>query len=112
MSGLSAMGMQPHAQEGHRLPSLNCIALPDYVEDGWVRNRLLEEFGIEIGGGLGELKGKVWRIGLMGESSNRTNVLTVLGALEEIFYSKGWLDNPGVALTAASQIYENRNCSV
>ena len=109
MAGLNELGHFSHAQAGHRLPSLNCVAIPDYVEDSWVRSSLLQDFSIEIGGGLGELKGKVWRIGLMGESSNRENVLTLLNALEAIYCRKGWLKQSGAAVQAASHIYESRS---
>lgn len=105
MAGLAALGLYPFAQEGHRLPSLNCVRLPVHVEDVLVRASLLQEFGIEIGGGLGSLQGKVWRIGLMGESSTRTNVLTLLSSLEEIFLRRGWIAHAGIALAAASQLY-------
>jgi alanine-glyoxylate transaminase/serine-glyoxylate transaminase/serine-pyruvate transaminase len=66
------------------LPTLNAVKIPDGVDDGAVRKRLLEDYGIEIGGGLGVFKGKVWRIGLMGTSASRRNVTTLLGALKEI----------------------------
>ncbi|MEE8240795.1 MAG: alanine--glyoxylate aminotransferase family protein, partial [Nitrospirales bacterium] len=103
--GLHALGMAPFAQDGHRLPSLNCVTLPSGVEDQPVRSALLRDYGIEIGGGLGAGQGKVWRIGLMGESSTRANVLTLLSALEEIFARRGWLNRPGAALQAASSVY-------
>jgi alanine-glyoxylate transaminase / serine-glyoxylate transaminase / serine-pyruvate transaminase len=72
-----------------------------------VRARLLTNYGIEIGGGLGPLKGKVWRIGLMGESSTEAHVLTLLNALESLFIHGGWLTTPGVALQAASRVYSH-----
>ncbi|MEW6542218.1 MAG: alanine--glyoxylate aminotransferase family protein [Nitrospirota bacterium] len=105
MAGLAALGLAPFAQEGHRLPSLNCVALPPSVEDAPVRAELLRDYGIEIGGGLGPLQGKVWRIGLMGESSAKSHVLTLLSALEGIFHRRGWLSRPGTALEAAARVY-------
>lgn len=105
MAGLAALSLRPFAQDGHRLPSLICVTLPAYVEDVPVRASLLQEFGIEIGGGLGALQGKVWRIGLMGESSTRANVLTLLSSLEEILLRRGWVARAGIALDAASQLY-------
>lgn len=105
IAGLAPLGLMPFAQAGHRLSSLNCVTLPDQVEDVAVRAALLNDFGIEIGGGLGPIQGKVWRIGLMGESATRTNVLALLGALEEIFARRGWSDRPGLALAAAAQAY-------
>ena len=68
-AGLEAIGIGFTAQEGHRLPMLNAVRIPDGVDDAAVRRGLLDRFGIEIGAGLGEFKGKVWRIGLMGHSS-------------------------------------------
>jgi len=105
MAGLAALGLSPLAKDGHRLPSLNCVTFPAHVQDAPVRASLLQEFGIEIGGGLGVLQGKVWRIGLMGESSTRSNVLTLLNSLEEIFLRCGWIPRAGIALEAASQLY-------
>jgi len=105
MAGLAALGLSPLAKNGHRLPSLSCVTLPAQVQDTPVRASLLQEFGIEIGGGLGVLQGRVWRIGLMGESSTRSNVLTLLSSLEEIFLRRGWIARAGIALEAASQLY-------
>jgi len=70
-AGLGALGLALAAEEGHRLPMLNAVTVPEGVDEAQVRTRLLAEHGIEIGGGLGPMKGKVWRIGLMGESSRR-----------------------------------------
>jgi alanine-glyoxylate transaminase / serine-glyoxylate transaminase / serine-pyruvate transaminase len=82
--GLGEMGIGYASQEGHSLPMLNAVKVPDGVEDGAVRKRLLEDYGIEIGGGLGVFKGKVWRIGLMGTGSSRRNVALLLAALKDI----------------------------
>jgi alanine-glyoxylate transaminase/serine-glyoxylate transaminase/serine-pyruvate transaminase len=112
IAGLQALGLGPFAQDGYRLPTLNCVTIPAEVTDGSVRKQLLEEFGIEIGGGLGALQGKVWRIGLMGESSSEAHVLTLLHALERIFVSQGWLDRPGAALKAAAERYTVARCTV
>jgi alanine-glyoxylate transaminase/serine-glyoxylate transaminase/serine-pyruvate transaminase len=105
MAGLGALGLTPFAEEGHRLTTLHCVTLPAQVQDAPVRAELLQEFGIEIGGGLGVLHGKAWRIGLMGESSTRANVLTLLGALEKIFLRHRWITQPGIAVQAASRTY-------
>ncbi len=105
MAGLGTLDLRPFAQEGHRLPTLNCVELPSGVDDRLVRTSLLQDYGIEIGGGLGPLQGKVWRVGLMGESSTRSHVLTLLGALEDIFARQGWLRKPGAASEAAARIY-------
>jgi alanine-glyoxylate transaminase/serine-glyoxylate transaminase/serine-pyruvate transaminase len=63
---------------------LTSFALPDWVEDAKVRSRLLNEYNIEVGGGLGWLKGKIWRIGLMGETCRMRNIHSLMGALREI----------------------------
>jgi alanine-glyoxylate transaminase/serine-glyoxylate transaminase/serine-pyruvate transaminase len=70
-----------------------------------VRNTLLDEFGIEIGGGLGPLKGQTWRVGLMGESSTAANVLLLLSALERVLPRCGYSVSPGAALAAAERVY-------
>ncbi len=105
MAGLAALGCEPQAQAGHRLPTLNCVRVPAGVDEAAVRKTLLAEFGIEIGGGLGPLAGKVWRIGLMGESSRHAHVVTLLSALEQIFRRHGWATQTGQALAAAHQSY-------
>ncbi len=107
MAGLGVLGLTPFAQEGHRLPSLHCVLLPAHLEEASVRTELLQRFGVEIGGGLGALQGKAWRIGLMGESSTRANVLILLSALEDIFVRRGWIKGAGVALEAASRVYSS-----
>lgn len=85
MAGLHAMGVLPFAQEGYRLPTLNAVHVPEHVGDeNRVRRCLLEEFGIEIGGGLGELRGRIWRIGTMGASATSRNVVLLLSALQSI----------------------------
>jgi alanine-glyoxylate transaminase/serine-glyoxylate transaminase/serine-pyruvate transaminase len=104
-AGLAALGLSLAAEEGHRLPMLNAVTVPAGVDEARVRSRLLGEHGIEIGGGLGPMKGKVWRIGLMGESSRRSAVLTVLGALEEALGREGRPAAPGTALAAAQAVY-------
>ncbi|HET8722462.1 MAG TPA: alanine--glyoxylate aminotransferase family protein [Nitrospira sp.] len=105
LAGLDVLGLVPLAPAGRRLPMLNCVVIPAHIPEADVRARLLSQYGIEIGGGLGPLKGKVWRIGLMGESSTEANVLTLLNALEALFLEGGWLSTPGLALEAASRVY-------
>ncbi len=105
LAGLTAIGLDPLPHPDHRLPTLICVAVPASIDEAAVRSQLLETFGIEIGGGLGPLKGKVWRIGLMGESSTEANVLTLLNALEEIGIRRGWVSTPGAALQAAAHTY-------
>jgi alanine-glyoxylate transaminase/serine-glyoxylate transaminase/serine-pyruvate transaminase len=85
--GLEKLGLALHVPLAYRLPSLTTARVPAEVDDAIVRTRLLNEYHIEISGGLGELKGKVFRIGLMGYSSRPENVVLLLGALERILQS-------------------------
>ncbi len=80
-AGLEAMGIHFIVDEKNRLPQLNAVTIPKGVDDAAVRTRLLNEFNLEIGAGLGDLAGKVWRIGLMGHGANMKNVLYCLSAL-------------------------------
>lgn len=105
LAGLEELGLTPLPPAGYRLPMLNCVTVPAQIPEADIRTGLLSRYGIEIGGGLGPLKGKVWRIGLMGESSTEANVLTLLNALEALFLEGGWLSTPGAALQAASRVY-------
>ncbi len=85
MAGLADLGIKPFAHPEYRLPTLNAVVVPESVTDEVaVRKRLLYEFGLEIGGGLGDLKGKIWRIGTMGASATRRNVALLIIALEHI----------------------------
>jgi alanine-glyoxylate transaminase / serine-glyoxylate transaminase / serine-pyruvate transaminase len=104
-AGLAALKIGYAAAEGHQLPTLNAVRIPPGVDDAGCRKRLLEEFGIEIGGGLGEFKGKAWRIGLMGYSSRANNVLLFLAALEQCLAAQGVSFTPGSAVAAANRIY-------
>ena len=81
---LEDFGFKLFAQEGYRLPVLTSVTLPDWVDDIPIRKRLLDEYNIEVGGGLGQLKGKIWRIGLMGETCKIQNIHCLMGALREI----------------------------
>ncbi len=105
MAGLQTLDLMPLPPAGHRLPMLNCVTLPDRIDDAMVRTELLNEYDIEIGGGLGPLRGRVWRIGLMGESCQQAHVLTLVNALEEIFARHGWLRHPGRAVQAVVETY-------
>lgn len=104
-AGLAAMGVGVHTVEGHQLPQLTCARIPDGIDDMTVRRRLLKEWGIEVGGGLGSLKGQAWRIGLMGHGSRRANVTQVLAALETCLRDLGHPLEAGAALAAASDAY-------
>lgn len=103
-AGLQAMGLTLHAQDGHRLSVLTSVRIPSGVDDLRVRKGLLNEFGIEIGGGLGPLKGQIWRIGLMGHSSIEENVLLVLFALEKLLVMEGYSVEPGAGVMAATRV--------
>lgn len=83
-AALEPMGLQYVSQEGYHLPMLNAVSVPDGVEDAAVRGRLLNEFGIEIGGGLGAFKGKAWRIGLMGYNARIDVVERLTDALKQV----------------------------
>ena len=100
-AALKVMGLQIASQEGHQLWQLNSIAVPDGVDEANVRKRLLAEHSIEIGAGLGPLKGKVWRLGLMGETSAPENVKTFLGAFAGILNDAGFKVDARAALGAA-----------
>jgi alanine-glyoxylate transaminase/serine-glyoxylate transaminase/serine-pyruvate transaminase len=104
-SGLAAMGIEYAVAEPHQLPTLNAVKIPNGCDDKAVRGQLLNEFGIEIGGGLGSMAGKVWRIGLMGDASSRRNVLLFLGALERCLATQGVKVAPGAGVGAAVAAY-------
>jgi alanine-glyoxylate transaminase/serine-glyoxylate transaminase/serine-pyruvate transaminase len=104
-AGLAAVGIRYAAAEGHQLPMLNAVLIPEGVDDSVVRRELLSRFGIEIGGGLGEFKGRAWRIGLMGHASRRNNVLLVLGALEQLLSEQDHLFEHGAGVAAANAVY-------
>jgi alanine-glyoxylate transaminase/serine-glyoxylate transaminase/serine-pyruvate transaminase len=82
--GLVKLGLQLFAEEGHRLPELTTVMVPDGADDASVRARLLDYYGIEIGGGVGAYAGKVWRIGCMGHTARPANVALLLVALGEV----------------------------
>ena len=81
---LPALGFKLFAQEGHRLPEMTTVWLPDGLDDAAIRKTLLNEYGIEVGGGLGEFAGRVWRIGLMGNNARPRSVATLIGALRSV----------------------------
>ncbi len=100
-AGIEAMGLTFLVPEAERLPQLNTIRLPDGVDEAAIRQRLLNEFNLEIGAGLGALAGKVWRIGLMGYAANVKNVLFCLSALEATLADARAPIKRGVAVDAA-----------
>lgn len=96
VAGIEAMGLEMSVAPEHRLWSLNAVRVPDGVDDARVRARLLNDSNIEIGGGLGPLKGKIWRIGLMGSGSSRENVMLVLQALHSALNKEGFSCASGI----------------
>ncbi len=107
-AGFESLGLVLHVEPEHRLPSLTTVRIPDGADDAALRGRLLNEFNIEVGGGLGGLKGKIWRIGMMGYASDRRNVLYLLSAMETLLAEAGHPPSaPGAGLTAAQEVYMN-----
>jgi alanine-glyoxylate transaminase/serine-glyoxylate transaminase/serine-pyruvate transaminase len=99
------MGLTLHAQEGHRLPPLTTVRIPEGIEDMKLRQGLLQEHNIEVGGGIGAMQGRILRIGLMGVGSTETNVMALLFALETQLRKQGFKTDPGVGLSAAAASY-------
>lgn len=103
-AGLEAMGLALTVPEAERLPQLTSVAIPEGIDDAKLRGQLLADFGLEIGGGLGPLKGKTWRIGLMGAGATRNHVTTCLGALHTALVTQGFAPR-GEPLAAAAEAY-------
>lgn len=99
-AGLQTMGVEFIVPEAVRLPQLNAVRFPEGVDDAATRSRLLNEFNLEIGAGLGAFAGKIWRIGLMGHASSQRNVINCLAALEAV-----GLDSQGAAIRAAQEVF-------
>jgi alanine-glyoxylate transaminase/serine-glyoxylate transaminase/serine-pyruvate transaminase len=104
VSGVEALGLAMHVNSDFRLWSLNAVQIPQGIDDLQVRRQLLENYDLEIGGGLGELQGKIWRIGLMGENSRPQPVLYLLYALEKCLSAQGFACPPGAGVQAASAV--------
>ncbi|MFZ4795292.1 MAG: pyridoxal-phosphate-dependent aminotransferase family protein [Blastocatellia bacterium] len=104
VAGLEAMGLSMQVAPEHRLWTLNTVRIPDGVDDMKVRKQLLDEFDIEVGGGLGIFRGKLWRIGLMGAGSNENNVLLLLAALEKCLRAQGYQPKDS-GVSAANAFY-------
>ena len=84
VAGLEKLGLSMAVDEAYRLPQLNSVVIPDGVDDAEVRSRLLNEFNLEIGAGLGALAGRVWRIGLMGYACKDRNIDYCVASLEKV----------------------------
>ncbi|MBT3529516.1 MAG: alanine--glyoxylate aminotransferase family protein [Gammaproteobacteria bacterium] len=107
VAGIEALGLKFVVDEEYRLPQLNAVSFPSSIDDAAVRSRLLSEYDLEIGAGLGTLAGSVWRIGLMGYASNKTNVRLCLSALGNILSDMGMPCDTAKAVKAASTLYSN-----
>lgn len=99
-SGLGAVGLSLASQEGYQLAQLNAVTVPEGVDEAAVRRKLLGDFHIEVGAGLGPMKGGIWRVGLMGETSTRENVRLLLSALCQTLNEAGRATNAEAALKA------------
>ncbi len=102
-AGLEALGLTYIPDRS--LPTLNAVSVPDGIDDAVIRKRLLLEYDIEIGAGLGPFKGRAWRVGLMGHSSSRRSVTTFLAALGTLLRELGWRGGSGDPLDAAGAVY-------
>jgi alanine-glyoxylate transaminase/serine-glyoxylate transaminase/serine-pyruvate transaminase len=106
IAGIEALGLTCFVQDvADRLPTVTAVNVPQSVEDIRFRKQLLSEFGIEISGGFGPLKGKMWRVGLMGYCSQRNNVLLFLAAMEKLLIDHGHRASPGAGVGAAVRSY-------
>ena len=105
VAGIEAMDLRMFVEKPYRLWSLNAVSIPAGIDDVKVRKKLLEEYNLEIGGGLDNLKGKTWRVGLMGYSSSEANVMYFLTALEQTLREQGFEVPRGAGATAAKECY-------
>ena len=106
LAGLEAMGLELLVAPAQQMWTVTAVKVPAGVEERKIRQRLLEEFNIEIAGGLGELKGRIWRVGLMGASCTENNVLLLLAVLEKCLHEEGWKLSSGAGVAAAAQAYQ------
>ncbi|ANS73323.1 aminotransferase V [Paenibacillus yonginensis] len=105
-AGLRGMGLSLYGDPSCKLPVVTCVSIPDGVDGEKARSQLLDDFGIEIASSFGPLKGTIWRIGTMGYSCRKTNVLHLLGALEAVLLRSGHPLPAGEAVQAALQVYD------
>jgi (S)-ureidoglycine---glyoxylate transaminase len=105
MAGLEAMGMPLYGDPSCKLPVVTCIPIPEGIDGESVRSMLLDAFGIEIASSFGPLKGKIWRVGTMGYSCSRKNVLHFLGSFEAVLVRHGMKLEKGAGLQAALDVY-------
>jgi (S)-ureidoglycine-glyoxylate aminotransferase len=105
VAGIEAMGLRLFGDPAHKMPVVACIEIPEGIDGESVRSMLLGEFGIEIASSFGALKGRIWRIGTMGYSCSKRNVLLTLGALEAVLLRHGAKVDAGAGLQAAMDVY-------
>ncbi|MGP7818472.1 pyridoxal-phosphate-dependent aminotransferase family protein [Niallia sp. 01092] len=105
VAGLEAMGLELFGDSRHKLPTVTCINVPDGIDADSVRNMMLQEFGVEIASSFGPLHGKIWRIGTMGYSCRKENVLFALASLEACLIRHGVKVNKGEGIQASLDIY-------
>jgi len=109
VAGVEAMGLEMLVAPEARLPQLNTVLVPEGVDEAAVRKRLLQDYLLEIGAGLGPLAGRVWRIGLMGHACRRSNVLNCLGALAQSLVAEGASVDTDAAVKAALAFYQRES---
>jgi alanine-glyoxylate transaminase/serine-glyoxylate transaminase/serine-pyruvate transaminase len=112
VAGVEAMGLEMHVAPQYRLPSLNAIRVPEGIDDAKVRGYLLSTFNLEIGGGLGALKGRIWRVGLMGYASSPERILFFLTALGQALAAQGRETDSRAGVRAAMESLENAPAAV
>ncbi len=105
VAGLEAMGLAVFGDRAHKMPNVTGVMIPEKVDGERVRSSLLQDFGIEIGTSFGPLRGKIWRIGTMGWTCRKQNVLICLGALETVLRQQGYAAPPGAGVDAALAVY-------
>jgi (S)-ureidoglycine-glyoxylate aminotransferase len=112
--GITALGLQLFGAEpaAHRLPMMTLVVVPDGIDDRRVRHLLLQDFNIEIGAAFGPLQGRVWRIGTLGYSASRQNILLCLAALEAVLRRQGWRAATGAGVDAALAYYETAGADI
>tara|TARA_B110000908_G_C10136625_1_gene394778 strand:+ start:136 stop:609 length:474 start_codon:yes stop_codon:yes gene_type:complete len=105
VAGLESLGLKFVVDKEFRLPQLNAVSFPATIDDAGVRTALLNDYNLEIGSGLGALAGSVWRIGLMGFASNKSNVLLCISALGNVLATQGMQADVSKAVAAANTVY-------
>jgi (S)-ureidoglycine-glyoxylate aminotransferase len=112
VEGVKAMGLSIFGDPSCKMPTVTCINVPEGLDGEAVRNMLLRDFSVEVAGAFGALKGKIWRVGTMGYSARKKNVLTLLSALEACIIANGGEVNRGEAIQAALNVYNSNNDAI